>query len=184
MDNIEAPDSQFEILKKIVFENSIEKTDWHKACLEWGHLGTEDDKSLKGVCTCTQTNLRYIHFVQNANSKIILPIGSSCINRFKNEQLKHDCFHKTCICGESVTYQNEPKHLETQKHKKQYEKIIEQKKQAELLAKKQEEEDELKRQHKKKCPKCFKIIDDKFKFCYDCNIKNKEYWINKTRWYK
>jgi hypothetical protein len=98
---------------EVILENSIEKIDFKKACLEWCRCGYTDED--KANCVCTK-DIKHIFIIYNTlNGKMLQPIGSSCINNIAeynpamNQSLKKE-----------IKIMNDKKKL-----KKEHEKMIE-----------------------------------------------------------
>lgn len=73
-------------LKDIILQNSIEQTDWRKACAEWDVV--EYHRRLNATCLCGQPNIVHCFTVRNRYNHISLqPIGSECINKFGHKYL-------------------------------------------------------------------------------------------------
>lgn len=79
--------SSFEQLVKVVLEKSESKK-WQDAIEEWDLYDTDEDEDASSVCVCGKTGIRYLHKIKNnVNNKIIYPIGSCCIEKFKRADL-------------------------------------------------------------------------------------------------
>ena len=79
--------SSFEQLVKVVLEKSESKK-WQDAIKEWDLYDTDEDEDASSVCVCGKTGIRYLHKIKNnVNNKIIYPIGSCCIEKFKRADL-------------------------------------------------------------------------------------------------
>ncbi|MCC4509355.1 hypothetical protein LMC05_10155 [Limosilactobacillus reuteri] len=79
--------SQFEQLTRTVVASS-ESDDWMSAKDEWTVIGMEEDSTQSEACICGQEDLVYLFTIQNQlNGTKLFPIGSRCINQFKNADL-------------------------------------------------------------------------------------------------
>lgn len=77
-------------LKKCVIDASMAK-DWKSAVQEWDIVDCEEDEECSSVCLCGKENLRYLFTIRNRkNGKILYPIGSTCIEKFKRNELKEE----------------------------------------------------------------------------------------------
>lgn len=77
-------------LIKKVMDNS-ESNDWQKAVKEWNIYDVEEDRHAEESCICGKEHIRYLFTIKNQlNGKILYPIGSSCIKKFKRDDLKED----------------------------------------------------------------------------------------------
>lgn len=74
-------------LVEIVLHNSV-ADNWKEAVLEWVVVDCRIDERRNHSCVCGQEKLQYLYTIQNTdNSNILFPIGSSCIEKFKNKDL-------------------------------------------------------------------------------------------------
>lgn len=61
---------------------------WDEAVKEWSVVGFDIDPNSHGACVCGQNNLYYLYTIRNIeNGNELSPIGSSCIKKFKREDL-------------------------------------------------------------------------------------------------
>lgn len=64
---------------------------WEAAVREWEITGCIEDPSRSESCICGHENLRYVYTIENLlNGNVITNIGSSCIKKFKREELNDD----------------------------------------------------------------------------------------------
>lgn len=67
---------------------SSDANNWDEAVNEWSVVGFDVDEDAHGHCVCGQTNLYYLYTIHNdLNGNELEPIGSSCIKKFKREDL-------------------------------------------------------------------------------------------------
>lgn len=77
-------------LPGIVLEASSSKT-WDAALSEWYVAGCHDNGSASGDCLCGHEGIRYEFTIKNSvNGNELSPIGSSCILKFENDELKNE----------------------------------------------------------------------------------------------
>lgn len=77
-------------LPAIVLEASSSKT-WDVAVSEWRVVGCHDNGNASGVCLCGHGGIRYEFTIRNSVNGIELsPIGSTCILKFENNELKNE----------------------------------------------------------------------------------------------
>lgn len=82
--------AQFEQLVKKVVASS-ENSNWNNARTEWSVVDVSEDETAESQCICGKENLRYLYTIKNnLNGKTLFPIGSQCINQFKQENLNND----------------------------------------------------------------------------------------------
>ncbi len=82
--------SNFVRLKEAVVSRSISKN-WSAAVNEWEIIDCEEDKLLQQSCVCGKDRLYYLFTIQNIhNGKVVTPIGSSCIKKFKRDELYNE----------------------------------------------------------------------------------------------
>ncbi|MFV0499074.1 MAG: hypothetical protein ACK5NF_03470 [Bacilli bacterium] len=76
---------------KQFFQKIINKSDsnnWESAVLEWKVKSCTVRKIADKSCICGHENIKYLFEIENMNNgNIIYPIGSSCIKKFKREDL-------------------------------------------------------------------------------------------------
>lgn len=71
-------------LPSIIFQHSVEKSDWSKAALEWTVLSLNRVES-DSTCICGKQHIMYVSTIQNlVTGEQLYPIGSECIKKFKN----------------------------------------------------------------------------------------------------
>lgn len=71
-----------------ILDNSISDI-WEYAVLEWDIVGIEEDRRSQSRCICGKENIKYLYDIRNVhNSKLLTPIGSSCIKKFEVKELK------------------------------------------------------------------------------------------------
>ena len=81
---------QFDQLVREVVKQS-ESNNWDEAKTEWNIVNLMEDKTEKSQCICGQPNLRYLYTIKNVkNGNTLFPIGSQCINQFKQDDLNND----------------------------------------------------------------------------------------------
>lgn len=74
-------------LIETILSNSCSKL-WENAVNEWEVIGLMEDDTLVKDCICGKENLKYLYTIQNKlNSKILFPIGASCIRKFGRADL-------------------------------------------------------------------------------------------------
>lgn len=79
--------NHFEILKKVILENSI-GDNWETAVMEWEIRSLREDPSSSSICVCNKKGLRYCFTIQNVkNGRQLHPIGSTCIKKFGRKDL-------------------------------------------------------------------------------------------------
>lgn len=79
--------NHFEILKKVILENSI-GDNWEAAVMEWEIRSLREDPSSSSICVCNKKGLRYCFTIQNVkNGRQLHPIGSTCIKKFGRKDL-------------------------------------------------------------------------------------------------
>ena len=79
--------NHFEILKKVILENSI-GDNWGTAVMEWEIRSLREDPSSSSICVCNKKGLRYCFTIQNVkNGRQLHPIGSTCIKKFGRKDL-------------------------------------------------------------------------------------------------
>lgn len=62
---------------------------WEEAVEEWDIFDCEEDLSCSSECVCGKENIKYLYTIRNRyNGRILLPIGSSCINKFGRRDLR------------------------------------------------------------------------------------------------
>lgn len=77
-------------LPGIVLEASSSKT-WDIAVSEWHVVGCHDNGNTSGECLCGHEGIRYEFTIKNSvNGKELSPIGSTCILKFENDELKNE----------------------------------------------------------------------------------------------
>ena len=80
----------FKALTKYIMDNS-ESKNWEDAVTEWKIVDVEEDERLEESCICGKEHLRYLFTIKNQlNGKEVYPIGSSCIKKFKRDDLMHE----------------------------------------------------------------------------------------------
>ena len=85
----------FENLKMAVIDNSKSKS-WELAVQEWEIIECkiakdEENEPVKTTCVCGKTHLKYLFTIKNKeNDNILFPIGSTCINKFKRDDLDYE----------------------------------------------------------------------------------------------
>lgn len=73
-----------------VIDNS-ESSIWESAVLEWEVIDCEEDETLESSCICGKEELRYLFTIHNTrNGNQLYPIGSSCIKKFKRDDLNEE----------------------------------------------------------------------------------------------
>lgn len=78
---------KFDILKQLVLDRS-ESEVWDTAKDEWDVIGYENNVEVKGVCVCTQDDLRHQYTIRNRiTRKELYPIGSVCITHFGSSSM-------------------------------------------------------------------------------------------------
>ena len=77
-------------LPSIVLEASSSKT-WDAAVSEWHVVGCHDNGDASGDCLCGHEGIRYEFTIKNSvNGNELSPIGSTCILKFENDELKNE----------------------------------------------------------------------------------------------
>lgn len=77
-------------LLNIVMENS-EADNWDDAVAEWRITDWCEDESQAHECICGKENIKYLYEIENIiNGKILYPIGSSCIRKFKRQDMNDE----------------------------------------------------------------------------------------------
>lgn len=77
-------------LPSIVLEASSSKT-WDAAVSEWHVVGCHDNGDASGGCLCGHEGIRYEFTIKNSvNGNELSPIGSTCILKFENDDLKNE----------------------------------------------------------------------------------------------
>lgn len=77
-------------LPSIVLEASSSKT-WDVAVSEWHVVGCHDNGDASGDCLCGHEGIRYEFTIKNSvNGNELSPIGSTCILKFENDDLKNE----------------------------------------------------------------------------------------------
>ena len=77
-------------LPGIVLEASSSKT-WDIAVSEWHVVGCHDNGNTSGECLCGHEGIRYEFTIKNSvNGKELSQIGSTCILKFENDELKNE----------------------------------------------------------------------------------------------
>lgn len=66
-----------------IIENSINK-EWDKAKNEWYCYNLKEDED--GICVCGH-HLKNLYYIKNKHNDISLIVGSSCVKKFKNNQM-------------------------------------------------------------------------------------------------
>jgi len=80
----------YENLIETVLELS-ESEVWDSAVLEWEIYDCEEDGSFSNSCVCGKDRLLYLYTIRNVhNGNLLYPIGSSCIKKFKREDLNFE----------------------------------------------------------------------------------------------
>ena len=70
-----------------VLDNS-RSNNWKDAVYEWDIVDWEEDKTCNSSCICGKENIRYLYTIRNKyTKKCLYPIGSSCIEKFKRDDL-------------------------------------------------------------------------------------------------
>jgi hypothetical protein len=73
-----------------VIDNS-EAPIWEQAVHEWEVYDCEEDETLESSCICGKEELRYLFTIRNViNGNMLYPIGSSCIKKFKRDDLDEE----------------------------------------------------------------------------------------------
>jgi len=71
-----------------ILENSQADT-FHLASYEWFFDGFKEDPEKFSSCVCTHPHIRYLYRIKNRiTKKILFPVGSSCILRLENKDIK------------------------------------------------------------------------------------------------
>lgn len=79
-----------ENLIRTVIDNSYSDS-WDAAVTEWEIIDCEEDDELQGECICGKENLKYLYTIRNKiTRKILFPIGSSCIQKFRQANLNDE----------------------------------------------------------------------------------------------
>ena len=97
--------NHFEILKKVILENSI-GDNWGTAVMEWEIRSLREDPSSSSICVCNKKGLRYCFTIQNVkNGRQLHPIGSTCIKKFgrKDLDISVDTWEKMYHLQEDLT---------------------------------------------------------------------------------
>ncbi|TFI72247.1 transcriptional regulator [Carnobacterium divergens] len=82
--------SYYQKLLKKVIDNSNEKK-WEEAVLEWDITDWAEDEEFETSCICGKENIRYLFTITNRkNGRELEPIGSSCIKKFKRDDLDNE----------------------------------------------------------------------------------------------
>ena len=77
-------------LPSIVLEASSSKT-WDVAVSEWHVVNCYDNGDASGDCLCGHEGIRYEFTIRNSvNGNELSPIGSTCILKFENDELKNE----------------------------------------------------------------------------------------------
>lgn len=77
---------QINLIQKIL--DKSESNMWNVAVQEWVIDNCKEDPSLQLSCICGKENLRYLFTIRNIkNGNTLFPIGSSCIRKFKRDDL-------------------------------------------------------------------------------------------------
>lgn len=77
-------------LPSIVLEASLSKT-WDAAVSEWHVVECHDNGDASGDCLCGHEGIRYEFAIKNSvNGNELSPIGSTCILKFENDELKNE----------------------------------------------------------------------------------------------
>jgi len=58
-------------------------TTWQEAQKEWVKTGETILDDATGMCACGKPHIKYVSFISNANTGVILDIGSTCISLFE-----------------------------------------------------------------------------------------------------
>ena len=81
---------QFEQLVREVVKQS-KSNNWDEAKTEWNIVNLIEDKTAESQCICGQPNLRSLYTIKNVKKgNTLFPIGSQCINQFKQDVLDND----------------------------------------------------------------------------------------------
>ncbi len=65
-----------------------ESNNWDEAIHEWCIIDCTEDETANSGCVCGKENIRYLYTVENIkNGNRLFPIGSSCIRKFKRDDL-------------------------------------------------------------------------------------------------
>lgn len=76
------------VLRVLANSNSAKFID---AATEWRVVGVAIDDSCSGECICGKEQLKYLFKIRNVyNGNILYPIGSSCIEKFGQQELSSD----------------------------------------------------------------------------------------------
>lgn len=76
----------YKLIEKVL-KNSISKN-WSDAVQEWDITDSEEDEYFESTCICGKENIKYLYTIENIkNGKVLYPIGSSCIKKFKRKDL-------------------------------------------------------------------------------------------------
>ncbi|WP_322154758.1 hypothetical protein [Paratractidigestivibacter sp.] len=77
-------------LPKVVLEASSSKV-WDTAIAEWHIVSCHDNGDASGDCLCGHEGIRYECTIRNSvNGNELSPIGSTCILKFANDDLKKE----------------------------------------------------------------------------------------------
>ena len=90
---------------KAYYKNLIEKVieyseanTWDDAVKEWVVDSCEEDELVSSTCICKKTGLRYLFTILNTiNGNTLFPIGSSCIKKFKRDDLNKQVDIYECL---------------------------------------------------------------------------------------
>ena len=76
-----------------------ESSNWENAVLEWKIRDKQIDFNQTTPCICGKENLKYLFTIQNQkNNNILKYIGSTCIKKFKREELDKITTTYTKLC--------------------------------------------------------------------------------------
>ena len=64
---------------------------WEDAVYEWEIIDYEEDEDCESSCICGKEGIRYLYTIRNRETgKQLYPIGSSCIQKFKREDMDEE----------------------------------------------------------------------------------------------
>lgn len=80
---------KYELIKIILGAST--SSIWEDAVEEWHIAGCHDNHDCSETCLCGHEGIRYEYTIENKiNGNLLSPIGSHCILRFGNDELKNE----------------------------------------------------------------------------------------------
>lgn len=134
-------------------------------------------------CVCGH-NIKHNCYITNRNKEYVIPLGNCCIKNFMPDGMGHrtcencEAPHKNRkdnLCKNCRIEFEEQKRKEAFEEYKRKEAFEEQKRKEayEEYKRKKAIEEQQRKENPHKCIGCNKEIDEKFKHCYACNMKEK-----------